>query len=720
MFSNNRKIIWFLIVAVACLIGRGPTVASAQQAKKPFTVADEIGLTTFGLLYTAEEESVQSSPDGNYFAVDTVRGRLDLNCVEGSLRFYRSQDIENYLKHPDEIQIPSPIWIASRCEKKGPVFSGWRWLADASGVAFLESTSSGNHRLMLADLRRKMVEPLTSATEEVSKFDVRDRNNYIYTAADLMESKNKINAARQAPAVVGTGRTLEALVFPNDPLIHREVSPRKFLRAVVGGKGFEVKHNGAPLAAGGDIALSPDGHWLVTTLPVSEVPPTWETLYPPSYPPSSPDFEVRIRAGRPAHQYVRIHLQRGSVEALIGAPIGDDAGWWTLGGGSWSSDGQAILLPDTFLKSKENAPSRPCVAVVDLPSTTSTCVEILKRHTENGGVEEGYHMIWAASFASGDRHRVKVTFMTQYYHTFQTTEYRQSLDGTWQVVEHDGLGVSVKQGTNEPPQLVATDKQVPRVIWDPNPQLKDIELGEVNLYQWRDKEGREWRGGLYRPTNYKPGRRYPLVIQTHGFNEGWFWTSGGFPTAFAARELAAAGIMVLQVVANTSGVYCPDGTPEEGPCAVSFTESAAEQLVSDGLVDPERIGVIGFSRTCYLVMEMLTKSSVHLKAASITDGVMFDTDEHILTNPAVRMASQGGSVDWFRFWLQDYEDPDPAKAEQYVRWRELRKLQEANEKKSTAPQSALKLTQACPEGTRGACVSTSLGLTPSFSFFAPY
>jgi hypothetical protein len=52
------------------------------------------------------------------------------------------------------------------------------------------------------------------------------------------------------------------------------------------------------------------------------------------------------------------------------------------------------------------------------------------------------------------------------------------------------------------------------------------------------------------------------------------------------------------------------------------------------------------------------------------------------------MASQGGSVDWFRFWLQDYEDPEPAKAEQYKRWRELRKMQSENEKKSTTPQSA--------------------------------
>jgi hypothetical protein len=45
------------------------------------------------------------------------------------------------------------------------------------------------------------------------------------------------------------------------------------------------------------------------------------------------------------------------------------------------------------------------------------------------------------------------------------------------------------------------------------------------------------------------------------------------------------------------------------------------------------------------------------------DLIMLNTDEHVLTNPAVRMASQGGSVDWFRFWLKDEEDPDPAKAE---------------------------------------------------------
>jgi len=52
---------------------------------------------------------------------------------------------------------------------------------------------------------------------------------------------------------------------------------------------------------------------------------------------------------------------------------------------------------------------------------------------------------------------------------------------------------------------------------------------------------------------------------------------------------------------------------------------------------------------------------------------------HILEKPWERAVSQQGTVDWFDFWLNGHQDPDPTKAEQYHRWRELRKLGEANQ-----------------------------------------
>ena len=761
------KVVPLLLLGFLCLPGTASVIAAQR-----FSVADEIGLT----LFDEFGQAVRFSPDGNYFAVYSERGRVELNCVEDSVRFYRSNDVKNLLKRSDASEPPTPVWILNRCGKEAPIISDWRWLADSSGVAFLEGAGDfADKRLMLADLRKKTVESLTSERESVKTFDVHDRQHYVYTLVDPTLPE-QIQNERVTAAIVGTGRSLFELLLPADQITARIVSPSSYLWAVVGSKRFEVNGHGAPIVPEGSLALSPDGSSLVTKMLVSDIPPSWETLYPPPFA-SDPG---RILVGRPVHQYVRIDLQTGSVQSLTDAPVSSDAGQWAHvwhgGSPSWSSDGQEILLPGTFLNSKDHAPTRPCVAVVNLPSNIRTCLELLKGHTETG-VEEGYHAIKDGRFVDGDKQRVKVIFANRDWSVGGTTEYRSTADGVWQIAGlskgapdegRDGLEVTVKQGFDEPPLLMATNEQVSLVIWDPNPQLKNFELGQVSAYTWKDKEGRGWKGGLYKPSNYQAGQRYPLVIQTHGFLPSGFRPSGQYPTAMAARALAATGIVVLQVEEQ-----CPTQTPSEGPCAVSGYEAAANQLVSEGLVDRDRIGIIGFSRSCFYVMETLTTGSLHLKAASITDGVMetyfqylmlagtarerapesdaiigakpfgqglpqwlkrspgfnldkvnspllvvgegpgsllfmwepyaglrflhrpvelmmLNTDEHVLTNPAVRMASQGGSVDWFRFWLQDYEDPDPTKAEQYTRWRELRKLQEANERNSPPPQSASK------------------------------
>jgi dipeptidyl aminopeptidase/acylaminoacyl peptidase len=64
--------------------------------------------------------------------------------------------------------------------------------------------------------------------------------------------------------------------------------------------------------------------------------------------------------------------------------------------------------------------------------------------------------------------------------------------------------------------------------------------------------------------------------------------------------------------------------------------------------------------------------------------VFISHGDHPVVKPWDRLTSQQGNVDWMVFWLKDEEDPDPAKAEQYKRWHELRKLQEQDEANTKA------------------------------------
>jgi hypothetical protein len=52
--------------------------------------------------------------------------------------------------------------------------------------------------------------------------------------------------------------------------------------------------------------------------------------------------------------------------------------------------------------------------------------------------------------------------------------------------------------------------------------------------------------------------------------------------------------------------------------------------------------------------------------------VVYPKDGHVFVQPEHRYRSMERNIDWFRFWLQDQEDPDSSKQAQYARWREMR------------------------------------------------
>lgn len=54
---------------------------------------------------------------------------------------------------------------------------------------------------------------------------------------------------------------------------------------------------------------------------------------------------------------------------------------------------------------------------------------------------------------------------------------------------------------------------------------------------------------------------------------------------------------------------------------------------------------------------------------------VFPNETHIKFQPRHKLAAYERNLDWFRFWLQGYVDPDPRKAVQYNRWQDMRDRQ---------------------------------------------
>jgi dipeptidyl aminopeptidase/acylaminoacyl peptidase len=762
------------------------STATPEGARR-FTVVDDIELTQLSrTVRTNTRPTLSFSPDNRYFVVLADRGRVDLNQAESCIRAYRTRDIADFLAHPERAHEPVAVWTVTKSTYKyGPILDDVRWLPDSSRVAFLAKTTSGNNQLFLADVRKRTIESLTPESEHVTGFDVHGTRNFIYSVLSPV-IRQRAAQEKQSPVTVGTGRNLPSFLFSEEATPDVYFHDLSELWAVVDGKRFRVveKPTDHPIAihlqGQNALALSPDGRSVVTALTIPEVPSEWETLFPARSP------NLRLRTGRQnpdasdgwrdLGEYVLIDLFTGRSRSLTHAPIANIVGWSGATHADWSADGHSILLSDSFLPPAkpglDSKANRPCVVVADLTTDGLVCLDNPKKLTGSAG-RPGWQRIVDARFAHGSKDLVTVTYSESRDLPWSTTFVRQT-DGSWETDktaspfprDDNAVAISIKESLSDPPVLIATDKRTgkSRVIWDPNPQLKDIELGEASVFKWKDKTGRDWVGGLYKPPDYALGRRYPLVIQAHAFTEHQFLPSGSYPTTFAAQELAASGIIVLQVE------NCPlRGTPEEAACQVAGYEAAVEQLTSDGLADPERIGIIGFSRSCSYVMEALTTSSLHFNAASITDGInrgyleyMFGVDrndnwiateadtmigappfgpglqrwlakspvfnmdkvaapleviattrgvlsmwepyaalrylhkpvdllvlnseEHVFTNPAERLISQGNTVDWFRFWLKGEEDTDPAKAEQYARWRDLRKLQEETESKTAKGQ----------------------------------
>jgi dipeptidyl aminopeptidase/acylaminoacyl peptidase len=183
------------------------------------------------------------------------------------------------------------------------------------------------------------------------------------------------------------------------------------------------------------------------------------------------------------------------------------------------------------------------------------------------------------------------------------------------------------EGSAQPRRIVAIDRNTGslRIVFDPNQQLHEKVFGTVQRLLFRTASGSEGFADLVLPPDHRTGQKHPLIVvqyTSHGF------LRGGTGDEVPIHPLANRGFAVLSFSRPdfVSAVY--DARNENEMMAISRAgwadrrnvqsglEQAIELALATGAVDPNRMGISGFSDGAVSVQWALINSKL-FKVASL-------------------------------------------------------------------------------------------------------
>ena len=158
-----------------------------------------------------------------------------------------------------------------------------------------------------------------------------------------------------------------------------------------------------------------------------------------------------------------------------------------------------------------------------------------------------------------------------------------------------------------------------------NPQLLTRKFGEQSVVRWTAADGLALDGVLIKPVDYVEGTRYPLAVLPHGGPEGVSldgWTTR--PT-YPAQLFASRGYVVFMPnYRGSAGRGTKFATADHQDLGgKEFTDVLAgiDKLAADGLIDPDRVGMGGWSYGGYFSGLAATTYSPRFKAAMFAAGI---------------------------------------------------------------------------------------------------
>ncbi|MEJ5054342.1 S9 family peptidase [Sphingobacterium sp. MYb382] len=189
--------------------------------------------------------------------------------------------------------------------------------------------------------------------------------------------------------------------------------------------------------------------------------------------------------------------------------------------------------------------------------------------------------------------------------------------------------IFTKENYTASPDLYVTDsfKKESRLT-DVNPQQADYNWGTAELVHWTTPAGHAAEGILYKPENFDPNKKYPIIAYFYEkLTDGLYTYQAPAPTP--------SRLNIPYFVSNEYLVFAPDINYEighPGKSAEEYINSGMEFLSKNEWVDASKMAIQGQSWGGYQVAHLITRTNMY--AAAWTGA------------PVVNMTSAYGGIRW--------------------------------------------------------------------------
>ncbi|MDA2609725.1 S9 family peptidase [Bacillus sp. DAG6] len=190
-------------------------------------------------------------------------------------------------------------------------------------------------------------------------------------------------------------------------------------------------------------------------------------------------------------------------------------------------------------------------------------------------------------------------------------------------ITKDGNHITYNKAiTNETFEIYLDDKK----ITDENSFFKVKLKSNREIISWKSSDGLEIEGVLSTPVEFDTNKKYPLLVVIHG---GPAWASfpifsDCFNEKYPIEQFVEKGFIVLEPNYRGSSGYGNEflkaNYRKQGIADYDDVISGVDKLVDQGIVDKDRVGVMGWSNGGYVSAFCSTFSS-RFKAISVGGGI---------------------------------------------------------------------------------------------------